>query len=207
MYDSIRLLYYINVILLSIVACRYSRLFHRFFIYLFYHFYCTYLVYFSTLLFDGNDYDDRMMEQPPLIFCFVLSANNRHLTSSRAIVYSWGKRCDRFYFVTRLQNTSVDLMMLEKFENITDITSTTITQHTFDVFLYLQKEQLFSSYHWFLRASDDSYVIIPNLRRLITQLNRRKNNRPLAYVGDVEQMYKKYQISTSGSVMLFNRRH
>ncbi len=159
---------------------------------------------FTTVLFDRND--DVEGEQPPLIFCFVLSANNRHLTSSRAIVYTWGKRCDRFYFVTRLQNTSVELMMLEKFENITDITSDTITQCTVDVLLYLRNDYLFSSYHWFLRASDESYVIIPNLRRLLRELNRKENNRPFAYIGDVKQMYDKYQISTTGSVMLFNRK-
>jgi hypothetical protein len=185
---------------------RYSRLFRRFFYIFILSFFIALIWYsFSILLFDGNDYDVEE-EQRPLIFCIVLSANHRHLTSSRAIVYSWGKRCDRFYFVTRYQNTSADLLMLEKFENISDISPTTITQHTLDILLYLQRDRLASSYNWFLRASDDSYVIIPNLRRLIAQLHRIENNRPLAYVGDVEQMYEKYQISTTGSVMLFNRK-
>ncbi len=165
----------------------------------------------STLFFENTNDNNRIDENNvrtrklPLIFCFVLSANDRHLTSARAIVYSWGKRCDRFYFVTRLQNTSVDLMMLQNFENITDITPTTINDHTVNVLAYLQDKQLFSSYHWFLRASDDSFVIMPNLRRLINQLHRQENTRPLVYVGDVEEMYEKYQIRTSGSVMLFNR--
>jgi hypothetical protein len=159
---------------------------------------------FTTFLFGGDD-DDIDRQKPPLIFCFVMSANNRQLTSSRAILYSWGKRCDRFYFVTRLQNTSVDLMMLERFDDISDITPTTITQQTLDILLYLKTEEFALPYHWFLRASDDSYVIIPNLRRLVTRLHRIENERPFAYVGDVEQMYKKYQIATTGSVMLFNR--
>jgi len=184
---------------------RYSRLFRRFlYIFILSFFVAIIWSILNTLVFDGNNYDVDDGRQP-LVFCFVLSANNRHLTSSRAIVYTWGKRCDRFYFVTRFQNTSADLLMLEKFENISDITPTTITQRTLDILLYLQTEQLASSYNWFLRASDDSYVIIPNLRRLVNQLHRIENNRPFAYVGDVEQMYKKYQISTTGSVMLFNR--
>lgn len=183
---------------------RYSRRFSGFFYILIFSIFIG-LIWsiFNVLLFDGDD--EIEVQKSPLIFCFVLSSNDRHLTSSRAIIYSWGKRCDRFYFVTRLQNTSVELMMLEHFQDLTNITSTTITQHTFNVLSYLQREQLFSSYHWFLRGSDDSFVIIPNLRRLISQLNIKENNSPLAYVGDVEQMYKKYQISTSGSVMLFNR--
>ena len=144
-------------------------------------------------------------EESPVIFCFVLSANDRHLTSSRAIIYSWGKRCDRFYFVTRLQNTSVELMMLPQFENLTDITPNTINSITGEVLLYLQGEQLFSSYQWFLRASDDCYVIIPHLCRLITRLNRREMNEPMVYVGDVEEMYEKYGFVSTGSVMIFNR--
>ncbi len=185
---------------------RYSRLFRRF-IYIFILSFVVTLIWsiLNRLLFNENDH---VVEEGrrPLIFCFVLSANDRHLTSSRAIIYTWGKRCDRFYFVTRFQNTSADLLMLEKFENISDVTPTTITQCTLDVLLYLRRERLVSSYNWFLRASDDSYVIIPNLRRLVTQLHLIENNRPFVYVGDVEQMYKKYQISTSGSVMLFNRK-
>jgi len=146
------------------------------------------------------------ISKPPAIFCFVLSANDHHLTSSQAIVYSWGKRCDRFYFVTRLQNTSADLMMLERFEKTIDITPTTITQHTLNVLRYLDNELLFSSYQWFIRATDDSFVIIPNLRRLIAQLQIKKYDSPIAYVGDVERMHEKYNIKTSGSVMLFNRK-
>ncbi|CAF3380232.1 unnamed protein product [Rotaria socialis] len=151
----------------------------------------------------GNNFEET---KSPLIFCFVTSANDRHLTSARAIAYSWGKRCDRFYFIARLQNTSINLMILEYFENITDITVTTITQKTFDVLAYLETTNSFKSYNWFLRASDDSFVIIPNLRQLVRQLNDKHHNYPLAYVGDVEQMFDKYQIATTGSVMLFNRR-
>ena len=99
------------------------------------------------------------------IFCFVLTENRRHATSAQAIVRTWGKRCDRFYFVTRLQNTSISLMMLEHFENITDITPTTLTRYTLDVLTFLERESTFTAYQWFLRASDESFVIIPNLRR------------------------------------------
>ena len=158
----------------------------------------------TTLIFSQNDHAIDQ-QRAPLVFCFVLSSNDRHLTSSRAVVYSWGKRCDRFYFITRLQNTSIDLMMLPKFENSTDINSTTINQYTLDVLLHLRNEELAASSHWFLRGSEDTFVIVPNLRRLVTQLDREENHHPFAYVGDVEELYDKHQISTSGSVMLFNR--
>jgi hypothetical protein len=144
-------------------------------------------------------------DRSPQIFCFVLTANHRHLTSAKAIVHSWGKRCDRFYFVARLQNTSVDLMMLEMFENITDITWKTVNRYTLDVLLHLQQESLFSSYHWFLRATDDSFVIMPNLRKLISELQVKNDHQGLAYVGDVERLYETCSMTSSGSVMLFNR--
>lgn len=150
--------------------------------------------------------DNENIPDTSRIFCFVLSANKRHLTSSKAIVYSWGKRCDRFYFITRLDNTSSDLLMLEKFEKNIDITSKTITQHTLNALRYLENELLFSSYQWFIRATDDSFIIIPNLRRYINQLEINKYNKPLAYVGDVEYMYKQFDIKSTGSVMLFNRK-
>ena len=181
----------------------YSRRFNR----LLYISICSFFLVFlwslvkTVLLHDDDDFSK---QKSPLIFCFVLSENNRHV-SARAIIYSWGKRCDRFYFVTRLQNTSVDLMLLEYFENTTNITPTTITQYTYDVLLHLQKLDSFSSYHWFLRGSDNSYVVVPNLRRLLTQLDLRENSHSYAYVGDVEQMYEKYRFVTTGSVIIFNR--
>lgn len=150
----------------------------------------------------NSEYQD---ENSPQIFCLVFSNNNRHLKSSRAIVYSWGKRCDRFYFVTRLQNTSIELMMLEYFENTTDVTEATISKYTFDAFSYISNEVVFLPYKWFLRASDDSFVIMPNVRRLVKQLDAQFIYDPVAYVGDVVRMYKKYGIATTGSVMLFNR--
>jgi hypothetical protein len=92
--------------------------------------------------------------------------------------------------------------MLEKFENITDVTSTSINRLTLDVLSYLRNEQLAAPYQWFLRANDDSYVVVPNLRRLVKRLDRQ----PLVYTGDVEQMYEKYHFLSTGSVMLFNRK-
>lgn len=139
-----------------------------------------------------------------LIFCFVLSINERHV-SARAIVYSWGKQCDRFYFVTRLQNTSIDLMMLENFENTSQITPKTMAKDTVTTLLHLEDNTLFTAYDWFLRGSDESYVIQPNLRRLISLLDTSAYKFPIAYVGDVEKMYKEYQISSTGSAMIFNR--
>ncbi len=182
--------------------CLYPRHFRRIF-YIFILFY--FIGFIWTILPTVNETNENNNideEQPLQIFCFVLSANDRHLTSSPAIIHSWGKRCDRFYFVTRLQNTSVELMMLEKFENITDVTSTSINRLTLDVLSYLRNEQLAAPYQWFLRANDDSYVVVPNLRRLVKRLDRQ----PLVYTGDVEQMYEKYHFLSTGSVMLFNRK-
>jgi len=191
------------------IWCLYPRPFRRvFYIFILSFFIALIWTILTTLLFDSDDNEAINIngEQPPQIFCFVLSANDRHLTSSPAIIHSWGKRCDRFYFVTRLQNTSAELMTLQKFENITDVTSTSINRITLDVLLYLRNEQLAAQYHWFLRANDDSYVVMPNLRRLVTRLDRRKTNQPLVYAGDVEEMYEKYHFSSTGSVMLFNRK-
>jgi len=117
-------------------------------IFIFAFFICLIWSIISVLLYSDNDksIDTKDISKSSQIFCFVLSANNHHLILSRTIVYSWGKRCDRFYFITRLQNTSSDLMILERFEKTIDITLTTITQHTLNVLRYLENELLFSSY-------------------------------------------------------------
>ena len=97
-------------------------------------------------------------------------------------------------------------MMLTKFENTSDVTSSNINQYTLDALTYLQQEPMFSPYDWFLRTGDDSFVIVPNLRKLVKELQMQESPYALAQVGDVETMYQRYGISTSGSAMLFNRK-
>ncbi|CAF1456629.1 unnamed protein product, partial [Didymodactylos carnosus] len=136
------------------------------------------------------------------IFCFVLSSSSKHEKSSIATLYTWAKRCDRFYFVTKLQNTSVDFMMLENFQNIDMLENETV-ERTFDVLPTISKD--FSSYSWFLRATDETIVIMENLRKLVSRLDSYSSQLPIAYAGDVERMYKQHQMISNGAAILFNR--
>ena len=114
------------------------------------------------------------------MFCVVLDANNHHFTASSTIVYSWGKRCDRFYFITRLLNVSVGWMMIEQFEKAIDSTLMTITQHKLNVLWYLNNKFLFSSYRWLLPVIDHLFVILSCLRLLIVQLQSKTSNNHIA---------------------------
>lgn len=177
---------------------RFSRLFNRLFL-------VFILLILLNYLWTNLSHETHQRNISPKIFCFVLTENKNHLTLSRSVVYTWGKQCDRFYFITRLLNTSTELMMLPKFENTTDVTERMINRITFDVLLHLRDEIFASSYHWFLRASDTSFVIMPNLRRLLSQLEEQENHRPYIHIGDAEKVFDQHQLPSIGSVMLFNR--
>lgn len=141
-----------------------------------------------------------------LVLCVSFARNDYHETAARATINTWGKRCDRFYFVTRLQNTSIELMMIEKYQNTSDINWSNINMYTFDVFTYLENQLMFQQYHWFLRASDQAFVIVPNLHRLIEKLIKRQIDRTaIVYVGDASRLHDEFNYTSAGSVMLFNR--
>jgi len=76
---------------------RYSNQYHSsYFIFIYAVFIYLICSIISILLYSDNDesIDINDISISSQIFCFVLSENNHHLTSSKVIVYIWDKRCD-----------------------------------------------------------------------------------------------------------------
>jgi len=100
------------------------------------------------------------------VFCFVLTAPIYFDTRARAVNSTWGRRCDGLFFVTELSNDTLDLPIAP----IANITSG--YEHlTYKVVSALQYafEYHFDNFDWFVKADDDTYIFMENLKAFLRE--------------------------------------
>ena len=99
----------------------------------------------------------------PKVFCAVFTHSKAH-SKLHYVHNTWGKRCDKIlYFSGPKDPDQVDdpkfelvyLDMVDKYERITEKTLLT--------FEYIY-ENFINEYDWFVRANDDTYIIMENLK-------------------------------------------
>ena len=78
---------------------------------------------------------------------------------------TWGKRCNKLLFVTRTAYDNLTTLIL----NVTDGRSF-LGDKTRGAFDHAY-EYYFADYNWFLKADDDTYVIMENLRYFLSAQN------------------------------------
>ncbi|XP_013382730.1 glycoprotein-N-acetylgalactosamine 3-beta-galactosyltransferase 1-like [Lingula anatina] len=101
----------------------------------------------------------------PRLLCWILTTKKNFKTKAKAVKDTWSSRCDVRLFVASDKDDDLNTTVF----NITD-SRETLTQKTFAAFEYAYKHHI-NDADWFLKADDDTYVIIDNLRHLLTSYN------------------------------------
>lgn len=96
------------------------------------------------------------------LLCWVPISPKSHESKSKAIRETWGKRCDELLFMSEIEEPQEGTVIL----NIKEGRGNTWAK-TRMAFKYLYDNYL-NDYDWFLKADDDTYVIIENLRYMLT---------------------------------------
>ncbi|CAF3315494.1 unnamed protein product [Rotaria socialis] len=117
------------------------------------------------------------------LFCFVLTNEENLESRGRAVYETWARRCGRFVFVTRLNSsrncenkTEKNLHGLCEFpiENITTLPDESYSHLSDKVrasLLYFN--EYYPNYDWYLKADDDTYIIVENLLRFLISTIKR----------------------------------
>jgi glycoprotein-N-acetylgalactosamine 3-beta-galactosyltransferase len=102
------------------------------------------------------------------VFCFVLTAPIYFDTRARAVSSTWGRRCDGLFFVTELSNDTLDLP-IAPIANITP----GYEHLTYKVVSALQYayEYHFDNFDWFVKADDDTYIFMENMKAFLREQN------------------------------------
>jgi hypothetical protein len=102
------------------------------------------------------------------ICCLILTAPKYFHTRARAVNMTWAPRCDSYYFISEYSNNTNNLPIAP----IKNLTSgyRHLTKKTTLGFYYAY-ENLYEKFDWFVKADDDTYIIIENLKRFLQEFN------------------------------------
>lgn len=93
------------------------------------------------------------------ILCWILTTPNQHRTRAIHVKRTWGKRCNRIIFMSTRQDKSLDSIAL----NVSSDNAANTWPKTKRAFQYIYQHHR-NDADWFLKADDDTYVILENLR-------------------------------------------
>ncbi|CAF0818046.1 unnamed protein product [Rotaria sordida] len=124
------------------------------------------------------------------LFCFVLTNEENLESRARAVYETWGRRCGRFVFVSRL-NSSIKCenenekksfekckLPIENIPTLPDETYLHLPDKVRVSLLFFNK--YYPNYDWYLKADDDTYIIVENLLRFLISTIKRYP-KPLLY--------------------------
>ena len=85
-----------------------------------------------------------------------------HETKAKIVKETWGKRCNMLLFISETSDASLPSIGITEESGREHLTAKTM--RAFD---YVYKNHL-TQYDWFLKADDDTYVIVENLRYMLS---------------------------------------
>ncbi|XP_063709185.1 glycoprotein-N-acetylgalactosamine 3-beta-galactosyltransferase 1-like [Culicoides brevitarsis] len=96
------------------------------------------------------------------VLCWIMS-NPKNLKKQKAVFETWGKRCNKFLIMSSEKAENLPVVALPVKEGRKNLWA-----KTKEAFKYVYKNHLDDA-DWFLKADDDTYVILENLRAFLYQ--------------------------------------
>ena len=146
-------------------------------------FFCLVLFQFKSLFQTSTLIRHGLIKKPlPTIFCIIFTAPGKFQENKPGTVLSvWASKCDEYRFITKISDKTkfketkikgklvgapMNILqpngwLLEDYHNLT----TKVLLSFRDVFLE------FPNYDWYLKADDDTFIEVDNLREFLSQKN------------------------------------
>ena len=106
---------------------------------------------------------DSQKKQIPRVLCLVTTSPNNHATKARAVNETWGAKCDKLVFVSSKQELGLPIIVadceVEDHDHLWCKNRKGI----------VEAHKMFDGqYDWFMKADDDTYVVVENLKHLVS---------------------------------------
>lgn len=99
------------------------------------------------------------------ILCWIMISPNYHRTRGVHIKNTWGRRCNKLLFMSTIHDPELDSIALPMKEKITHL-----WYKTRKAFQYVHDDkELLNNFDWFLKADDDTFMVMENLRHMLYQ--------------------------------------
>jgi len=106
----------------------------------------------------------------PRVLCTVFTYKKNFNLKAQYVDQTWGKRCDKTIYMSGYLNETekqlyshMDIVYL----NVTDTNRLNLTTKTIETLLYANRI-LIEDFDWILKADDDTYVIMENLKKFLS---------------------------------------
>jgi hypothetical protein len=110
-----------------------------------------------------NDVDPQVR-----IFCLILTSPKYFDSRATAVNQTWAPRCDKYTFISEYSNDTKGLP-ITMLENLT-IGRDHLTQKTTLALKYVY-EKFINDFDWFVKADDDTYMFVENLKSFLKDQN------------------------------------
>ena len=148
------------------------------------------------------------------IFCLILTTSKNFDRKARVVYESWAKHCDNYKFISLLPNyivtdgqsnkTNYGILLDYGFDilqppGLENDTYRKLTDKVFLSFKYIS--QKYNDYDWYLKADDDSFVFVDNLRKFVSDKNP---SSPVSYGYDFKVIVQNGYHSGGAGYLLSN---
>ncbi|XP_076436661.1 glycoprotein-N-acetylgalactosamine 3-beta-galactosyltransferase 1-like [Babylonia areolata] len=101
------------------------------------------------------------------VLCWVMTSPNNLKSKAQHVYATWGKRCNKLIFMSSKVDPNdklpvVDLPVSEGRDNL--------WAKTKEAFKYVYENHI-NQYDWFVKADDDTYMVVENLRHFLSDKN------------------------------------
>lgn len=101
------------------------------------------------------------------VFCWIMTSKRNHNNKAIILNETWPKRCDKYEFFTDDDNTTFPSVGV--FRNLTD-GHIHLWAKTKAALRYIYDKHL-DEFEWFLKADDDTYIVVENLRLMLRRFD------------------------------------
>merc|ERR1719342_1607683 len=98
----------------------------------------------------------------PKLLCWIMTAPSNHRTKAVHVKRTWGAHCDKLMFMSEKEDKHLGAIKLEVPEGRQGLWGKTKRG-----FKYVY-EHHYDEYEWFMKADDDTFVIVENLKDLLS---------------------------------------
>jgi len=113
----------------------------------------------------GEDVVAQALAQNVRVLCWIMTQPANHQAKAKHVKATWGRRCNKLIFMSSEEDVSLPAVKLDVKEG-----RDSLWGKTKQAFEYVYKHH-FDEADWFLKADDDTYTIVENLRFLLQDKN------------------------------------
>lgn len=99
------------------------------------------------------------------VLCWVMISPKFHHTRGIHIKNTWGRRCNKLLFMSSTHDPEIESIALPMVDKITHLWT-----KARKAFQYIHDhDELLKNFDWFLKADDDAYMVMENVRHMLYQ--------------------------------------